>query len=64
MPEQVVLVSGHLDSWDLGTGALDDASGIGIALDVIRILKEIMPTPETDGPIRRVDEWGKWRGGR
>jgi Zn-dependent M28 family amino/carboxypeptidase len=46
MPEQVVLVSGHLDSWDLGTRALDDASGIGIALDVIRILKEVCPHPK------------------
>ena len=31
-PEQVVIVSGHLDSWDLGTGALDDAAGVVMAL--------------------------------
>ena len=43
-PEQVVIVSAHLDSWDLGTGALDDATGVGIAMDVLRIIKEINPT--------------------
>ena len=31
-PEQVVVIGGHLDSWDLGTGAIDDASGIGITM--------------------------------
>ncbi|PWT73333.1 MAG: peptidase M28 family protein, partial [Chloroflexi bacterium] len=31
-PEQVVIVSGHLDSWDLGTGALDDGAGVVIAM--------------------------------
>ena len=28
-PEQVVIMSGHLDSWDLATGAIDDAAGVG-----------------------------------
>src|SRR5579864_3664655 len=27
-PEQIVVISGHLDSWDLGTGAIDDAAGV------------------------------------
>ena len=30
-PEQVVVIGGHLDSWDLGTGAIDDAAGHAIA---------------------------------
>jgi len=45
-PEQVVVVSGHLDSWDLGTGALDDATGVGIAMDVVRVIKEVCPHPK------------------
>jgi carboxypeptidase Q len=44
-PEQIVVVSAHLDSWDLGTGALDDATGIGIAMDVLRIIKSVCPHP-------------------
>ncbi|GAB3729115.1 hypothetical protein GCM10028862_07250 [Luteimonas pelagia] len=32
MPDEVVLIGGHLDSWDLGTGAIDDAAGIGITM--------------------------------
>jgi len=30
--DEVVLIGGHLDSWDLGTGAVDDAAGIGITM--------------------------------
>ena len=30
-PEQVVLMGGHLDSWDLATGAIDDGAGVAIA---------------------------------
>src|SRR5215470_14759710 len=45
-PEQIVIVSGHLDSWDLGTGALDDASGVGFAMDVLRIIKAVNPKPK------------------
>jgi len=45
-PGQVVVVSGHLDSWDLGTGALDDATGVGIAMDVVRIIQKVCPHPK------------------
>lgn len=29
-PEEIVLIGGHLDSWDLGTGALDDGAGVAV----------------------------------
>jgi hypothetical protein len=38
-PEEIVVVGGHLDSWDLGTGAVDDGAGVAIttaAVDLIR----------------------------
>lgn len=35
-PEEVVIVGGHLDSWDLGTGATDNATGSSAALEVLR----------------------------
>ena len=40
-PEQVVVVSGHLDSWDLGTGAIDDGAGIVTAMETIQLLKTL-----------------------
>jgi len=45
-PEQVVIVSGHLDSWDLGTGAIDDAVGIGVSMEVAQVLKQLNLRPE------------------
>lgn len=39
-PEEIVLISGHLDSWDLGTGAIDDGAGIGISAGAAQILIE------------------------
>ena len=35
-PEQIVIIGGHLDSWDLGTGAIDDGAGVGITMEVAR----------------------------
>jgi Zn-dependent M28 family amino/carboxypeptidase len=40
-PEQLVIVSGHLDSWDLGTGAIDDGAGIVVSMQAIHLLKQL-----------------------
>jgi carboxypeptidase Q len=40
-PEQVVIVSGHLDSWDLGTGAIDDGAGVSMAMATAALFKQL-----------------------
>jgi len=37
-PDEIVIIGGHLDSWDLGTGAIDDGAGVGITIEVARRL--------------------------
>lgn len=44
-PDEIVVVSGHLDSWDLGTGALDDAVGVAMAMQTVYILKKLKLQP-------------------
>jgi len=39
-PDEIVLVGGHLDSWDLGTGAIDDGAGIGISAGAAQVIVE------------------------
>ncbi len=40
-PEKVLLVGGHLDSWDVGHGAHDDGAGVVQSMEVLRILKSL-----------------------
>jgi hypothetical protein len=40
-PEQVVIVSGHLDSWDLATGAIDDGAGVVVAMQTVQLIKRL-----------------------
>jgi Zn-dependent M28 family amino/carboxypeptidase len=44
-PEQIVVVSGHLDSWDLGTGAIDDGAGVVMAMETAEILQRLHLRP-------------------
>jgi Zn-dependent M28 family amino/carboxypeptidase len=44
-PEQIVVVSGHLDSWDLGTGAIDDGAGVVIAMEAAEIFQRLHLRP-------------------
>jgi hypothetical protein len=37
-PQEVVLIGGHLDSWDLGTGAVDDGAGVAIAAAAAKLI--------------------------
>jgi len=39
-PDEIVLIGGHLDSWDLGTGAVDDGAGIGISAGAAQVILE------------------------
>ena len=45
-PEEIILVGGHLDSWDVGQGAHDDGAGCVHAMDVIQILKRLNYQPK------------------
>ncbi len=64
-PEQIVILSGHLDSWDLGTGALDDAAGLSQAVDAVRVIKQLDLKPRrTLRVIAWANEENGVRGGR
>jgi carboxypeptidase Q len=45
-PEQVVIVSGHLDSWDLATGAIDDGAGVVMAMETAAIFQQLKLRPK------------------
>jgi carboxypeptidase Q len=45
-PEQVVVVSGHLDSWDLGTGAIDDGAGVVVAMETAEVVQRLHLHPK------------------
>src|SRR5438067_6535447 len=45
-PEQVVIVSGHLDSWDLGTGAIDDGVGVAVSMEAANLIHKLNLKPK------------------
>ena len=40
-PDEIVVVSGHLDSWDVGAGATDDGGGCVVSWEALRIMKKL-----------------------
>ncbi|HEX7380701.1 MAG TPA: M20/M25/M40 family metallo-hydrolase [Nevskiaceae bacterium] len=44
-PSQIVVVSAHLDSWDLGSGAQDDAVGVAVTMGVAAVLRQLNLRP-------------------
>ena len=45
-PEQVIIVSGHLDSWDLGTGAIDDGAGVAVSMEAANLIQKLRLKPK------------------
>jgi len=45
-PEQVVIISGHLDSWDLGTGAIDDGAGVAVSMEAANLIQKLRLKPK------------------
>jgi Zn-dependent M28 family amino/carboxypeptidase len=46
LADEVVLLGAHLDSWDLGTGALDDATGVGVVTAAAKLIRESQQRPK------------------
>lgn len=64
-PDEIILIGGHLDSWDLGPGAHDDAAGCAVAIEVIRLIKESGLRPKrTIRAVLFMDEEFGGTGGR
>jgi len=45
-PEEIIVVGGHLDSWDLGDGSHDDGAGIVQSMEVLRLFKQMNYKPK------------------
>ncbi len=41
LPDEVVVVSGHFDSWDVGTGSTDDGGGCVVSWEAVRLMKKL-----------------------
>lgn len=45
-PHKVVVLSGHIDSWDVGQGAMDDGGGAFISWGALALLKQLNLRPK------------------
>ncbi|MEQ8936179.1 MAG: M20/M25/M40 family metallo-hydrolase [Amphiplicatus sp.] len=53
--DEIVLIGGHLDSWDLGTGAIDDGAGVAITAAAAKLVGDLPGKPKR---TIRVIMWG------
>lgn len=64
-PEEVIILSGHLDSWDVGQGAQDDGAGSVIAMEAARLIQSLGLKPRrTIRVVLWTNEENGLRGGR
>ncbi len=64
-PDEVIVVGGHLDSWDTGTGAHDDGAGCVQAIDVLSLIRRLNLAPKrTIRAVMFMNEENGLRGGK
>ncbi len=64
-PDEIILVGGHLDSWDVGEGAHDDGAGCVQSVEVLRIFKKLGIKPKhTIRAVLFMNEENGNRGGK
>ena len=64
-PDKVIAVGGHIDSWDVGTGAQDDAGGCVATWEAVKLLKRLGLTPKhTIRAVSWTNEENGSRGGK
>ena len=63
-PEEVVLIGGHLDSWDVGQGAHDDGAGVAEVVEAMRILATLPRPKRTIRGVLFANEENGLRGGK
>ena len=61
-PDEIVVFGGHIDSWDVGRGAMDDGGGVIVAWEAVRLLKRLGLKPRRT--IRVVGWTNEENGGR
>jgi carboxypeptidase Q len=59
-PDEIVVIGGHIDSWDVGQGAMDDAGGVVAAWEAVRLMKALGLRPRR---TVRVVGWTNEEGG-
>ncbi len=64
-PDEIVVLGGHIDSWDVGTGAMDDGGGSVAAWEAVRLMRDLGLQPRrTVRVVLWTNEENGLRGGR